>query len=29
MYAGPVGVRMGLVGGMVGGPIGFVGRRRF
>jgi uncharacterized caspase-like protein len=29
MYAGPVGVRMGLVGGMGGGPIGFVGRRRF
>jgi uncharacterized caspase-like protein len=29
MYAGPVGVRMGLVGRMGGGPIGFVGRRRF
>jgi uncharacterized caspase-like protein len=29
MYAGPVGVRMGLVGGMGGGPVGFVGRRRF
>jgi uncharacterized caspase-like protein len=28
MYAGPVGVRMGLVG-MGGGPVGFVGRRRF
>ena len=27
-FAGPVGVRMGLVGGM-GGPMGFIGRRRF
>ena len=28
LYAGPVGVRMGLAGG-IGGPVGFVGRRRF
>ena len=28
VFAGPVGVRMGFAGGM-GGPIGFIGRRRF